>query len=145
MVMKQIITITFILVFSNVFSQKKEIQKEKWHWNNTTQNSDAGYAQAVKVDNVIYISGVVTDSITPEGITSVYNNLKTVLASYGATFDNVVKENLYTTDIESVKKYNDVRKKFYKNDFPAATWIQVHRLYMPDSKLEVELVAHLPK
>jgi len=145
MVMKQIITITFILVFSNIFSQKKEIQKEKWHWNNTTQNSDAGYAQAVKVDNVIYISGVVTDSITPEGITSVYNNLKTVLASYGATFDNVVKENLYTTDIESVKKYNDVRKKFYKNDFPAATWIQVHRLYMPDSKLEVELVAHLPK
>lgn len=71
MVMKQIIIITFMLVFSNVFSQKNEIQKEKWHWNNTTQNSDAGYAQAVKVDNVIYISGVVTNSITPEGITSV--------------------------------------------------------------------------
>jgi len=145
MVMKQIIIITFMLVFSSVFSQKNEIWKEKWHWNNTTQNSDAGYAQAVKVDNVIYISGVVTNSITPEGITSVYNNLKTVLASYGATFDNVVKENLYTTDIESMKKYNDVRKTFYKNDFPAATWIQVQRLYMPDSKLEVELVAHLPK
>lgn len=145
MVMKQIIIITFMLVFSNVFSQKSKINKEKWHWNNTTQNSDAGYAQAVKVDNVIYVSGVVTNSITPEGITSVYNNLKTVLASYGATFDNVVKENLYTTDIESMKKYNDVRKKFYRNDFPAATWIQVQRLYMPDSKLEVELVAHLPK
>lgn len=102
-------------------------------------------AQAVKVDNVIYISGVVTNNITPEGITSVYNNLKKVLSNYGATFDNVVKENLYTTDIEAIKKYNDVRKKFYSNDFPAATWVQVQRLYMPDSKLEVELVAHLPK
>jgi enamine deaminase RidA (YjgF/YER057c/UK114 family) len=31
-----------------------------------------------------------------------------------------------------------------KKDFPAATWIQVVRLYMPDAKLEVELIAHLP-
>jgi len=128
-----------------VFSQENKIHKEKWHWNSKTQDSNAGYAQAVKVDNVIYISGVVTNNITPEGITSVYNNLKAVLANYGATFDNVVKENLYTTDIEAMKKYNNVRKKFYNNDFPAATWVQVQRLYMPDSKLEVELVAHLPK
>ena len=28
-------------------------------------------------------------------------------------------------------------------DFPAATWIQVQRLYMSDAKLEVELIAHL--
>ncbi|MCX8530764.1 hypothetical protein [Chryseobacterium luquanense] len=33
----------------------------------------------------------------------------------------MVKENLYTTDIEAMKKYNDIRKKFYNNDFPAAT------------------------
>ncbi|PJJ66416.1 RidA family protein [Chryseobacterium geocarposphaerae] len=143
--MRHLIIIAFILVFSNVFSQKTKIQKEKWHWNHKTQDSTAGYTQAIKVDNVIYISGVVTNNITPEGITSVYNNLKTVLSKYGATFDNVVKENLYTTDIEAMKKHNNVRKKFYNNDFPAATWIQVQRLYMPDSKLEVELVAHLPK
>lgn len=144
-IMKQFCVLTFILLFNNVFSQNNNIQKEKWHWNSTSQNSDAGYAQAVKVDNVIYISGVVTNDITPEGITSVYNNLGKVLASYGATFDNVVKENLYTTDIEAMKKHNDVRKKFYNNDFPAATWVQVQRLYMSDSKLEVELIAHLPK
>ncbi|WP_313101707.1 RidA family protein [Epilithonimonas sp.] len=143
--MKYIFLLTCILVSNNTFSQEAKIQKEKWHWNNKTQDSNAGYAQAVKVDNVIYISGVVTNNITPEGITSVYNNLKAVLANYGATFDNVVKENLYTTDIEAMKKYNDVRKKFYNNDFPAATWVQVQRLYMQDSKLEVELVAHLPK
>jgi 2-iminobutanoate/2-iminopropanoate deaminase len=143
--MRQLLIFISFLIFTNSFSQKTTIQKEKWHWNNKTQDSTAGYAQAVKVDNVIYISGVVTNNITPEGITSVYNSLKAVLAKYGATFDNVVKENLYTTNIEAMKKYNDVRKKFYSNDFPAATWVQVQRLYMEDSKLEVELVAHLPK
>ena len=44
-----------------------------------------------------------------------------------------------------MKKYNDSRKVFYKNDFPAATWVQVSRLYMSEAKLEVELIAHLPK
>ncbi|MGG7468748.1 RidA family protein [Chryseobacterium arthrosphaerae] len=143
--MRNFFILASFLIFSNLLSQEGKLHKNKWHWNNKTQDSNAGYAQAVKVDNVIYISGVVTSNITPEGITSVYNNLKAVLANYGATFDNVVKENLYTTDIEAMKKYNDVRKKYYNNDFPAATWVQVQRLYMPESKLEVELVAHLPK
>ena len=57
----------------------------------------------------------------------------------------MVKENLYTTDIEAMKKYNDARKVFYKGDFPAATWVQISRLFMADAKLEVELIAHLPK
>lgn len=43
-------------------------------------------------------------------ITCVYNALKASLSSYGATFENIVKENLHTTDIETMKKYNYVRK-----------------------------------
>ncbi|WP_306350153.1 RidA family protein [Flavobacterium sp. '19STA2R22 D10 B1'] len=145
--MKYIFLLSFILSFSFSYSQEETIKKEKWHWNNNTLKQDtiAGYTQVIKIDNVLYISGAVTNNITPEGITSVYNDLKASLASFGATFENVVKENLYTTDIEEMKKLNYVRKKFYKMDFPAATWIQIQRLYMSDAKLEVELVAHLPK
>jgi enamine deaminase RidA (YjgF/YER057c/UK114 family) len=44
-----------------------------------------------------------------------------------------------------MKKYNEVRKAFYKGDYPAATWVQITRLYMSDAKLEVELIAHLPQ
>lgn len=144
--MRYIVLLSFLLVFSKAFSQETKIKKEKWHWNSELkQDTTAGYTQVLKVDNVLYISGTVTRNITPEGITSVYNALKASLASYGATFENVVKENLYTTDIEAMKKYNYVRKKFYAGDFPAATWVQVVRLYMPEAKLEIELIAHLPK
>jgi enamine deaminase RidA (YjgF/YER057c/UK114 family) len=55
-----------------------------------------------------------------------------------------VKENLYTTDMEAMKKYNEVRKFFYQNDFPAATWEQVSQLFLHNARLEVELIAHLP-
>jgi 2-iminobutanoate/2-iminopropanoate deaminase len=127
------------------FSSVAQITKDKWHWGQPLkQDTTAGYAQVLKVDNVLYISGAVARDITPEGITRVYKALEQSLKSYGATFQNVVKENLYTTDIEAMKKYNNARKAFYNGDFPAATWVQISRLYMPDAKLEVELIAHLP-
>lgn len=127
-------------------AQDSQIQKEKWHWGNPLkQDTSAGYVQVVKIDNVLYISGAVARDVTPEGIASVYSSLEKSLKSFGATFQNVVKENLYTTDMEAMKKYNDARKVFYTGDFPAATWVQISRLFMREAKLEVELIAHLPK
>jgi len=138
--------IFIFLVNTNIAAQSNDIKKEKWHWGNALQqDTSAGYVQVVKVENVLYISGAVARDVTPEGITRVYQALERSLKSFGATFQNVVKENLYTTDMEAMKKYNDARKVFYKGDFPAATWMGVARLFMADAKLEVELVAHLPK
>lgn len=127
-------------------AQNNDIKKDKWHWGDPLkQDTSAGYVQVVKVENVLYISGAVAKDVTPEGITRVYQALEKSLKSFGATFQNVVKENLYTTDLEAMKKHNDARKAFYKGDFPAATWVQIARLYMHDARLEVELIAHLPK
>ncbi len=139
-------TLLLILGFSSfqAFTQQNNIQKHKWHWQ-SDQDTAAGYAQVVKVDNILYISGTVSLEITQAGITRLYKGIERSLQQYGATFQNVVKENLYTTDIEAMKKHNEARKVFYKGDFPAATWVQVSRLYMPEAKLEVEVIAHLPK
>lgn len=97
--MRYFILLPFLLFFGNAFSQETSIKKEKWHWNNNKLKQDtvAGYTQVLKVDNILYISGAVATEISPEGITSLYNDLKASLASFGATFENVVKENLYTT------------------------------------------------
>jgi enamine deaminase RidA (YjgF/YER057c/UK114 family) len=142
--MKFTVLLVLVTCTSSAIAQQQNINKEKWHWGSPIkQDTTAGYAQVVKVGNVLYLSGVPATDVTPESITQVYRALERSLKSYGATFQHVVKENLYTTDIEAMKKYNDARKKFYKGDFPAATWVQVSRLYMPDAKLEVELIAHL--
>ena len=136
--------LALLFVSIQAFSQQNNIQKSKWHWQNE-QDTSAGYAQVVKVDNVLYISGTVARDINPESITRLYKGIERSLQQYGATFQNVVKENLYTTDIEAMKKNNAARKAFYKGDFPAATWVQISRLFMKDAKLEVEVIAHLPK
>jgi enamine deaminase RidA (YjgF/YER057c/UK114 family) len=119
------------------------LQKEKFHFGRT-QDDEAGYAQAVRVGNTIYVSGTVSSTIDSAGITRLYSNIERSLAHFGATMQHVVKENLYTTDMVTMKANNEYRKRFYKGDFPAATWVQISRLYMEDLKLEVEVTAILP-
>ncbi len=142
--MYKLILFIAMIVLAHELTAQQNIQKQKWHWQ-SNQDTTAGYAQVVKVDNILYVSGTVARDITPQGITQLYKAIERSLQQYGATFQNVVKENLYTTDIEEMKKHNDARKVFYKGDFPAATWVQISRLYMADAKLEVEVIAHLPK
>jgi enamine deaminase RidA (YjgF/YER057c/UK114 family) len=100
----------------------------------------------VKVENVLYISVRSARDVTPEGITRVYQSLERSLKSFGATFQNVVKENLYTTDMEAMKRYNDARKVFYKGDFSAANWMGVYQDFSwRIAKLKSNSIAHLPK
>ena len=140
-----VVLVFSFLLNSQLTAQDNTIKKEKFNWGRGDQDTSSGYAQAIKIDNVIYISGTVSREINPEGIKRLYENLGRTLQHYGATFQNVVKENLYTTDIEAMKQHNAVRKAFYKGDFPAATWVQISRLFMADAKLEIELIAYLPK
>ena len=145
-------TILFLTLLPSCQDQNKSqerasetvLVKEKWHWGSETKQSEnAGYAQVVKVGTTIYISGVPTSELDPGGVSRLYKTLGECLNTYGASFENVVKETLYTTDIEAMKTLNEVRKEFYKGDFPAATWVQVSRLYEPTGKLEVDLIAEL--
>lgn len=140
-----ILLISLFLFQYSLQAQHNQIDKEKWHWGDQArQDTIAGYAQVVKAGRILYISGAVSPEVSPRGIESVYKALAASLESFGAGFRNVVKETLYTTDMEAMKAHNEVRKKFYGNDFPAATWVQIERLYMENAKLEVELIAHLP-
>ena len=106
---------------------------------------DIGYRQAVRVGNTLYVSGTAGAGAMPDAIRGVYGELQKTLAHFGLTFAHVVKENAYTTDLDALKAHLEVRRAYYGRDFPAATWVQVSRLFSPEDLLEVELVAVLPE
>jgi 2-iminobutanoate/2-iminopropanoate deaminase len=138
--------LSFLLFLMAVVSSQAQnnIEKKKFHFG-AEQDTANGYVQALKVDNVIYISGTVATDITEKDITRVYKVIEKSLEPFGATLQNVVKETVYTTNIEAMKSFNQVRKALYKGDYPAATWVQISRLFMPEAKLEIEVIAHLKK
>ena len=120
----------------------QDLHKEKFNlgpWEN-----EIGYAQAVRVGNTLYISGSVGEGPMPQAVDQAFGAIKKTLAHYGLDFRHVVKENAFTTDIDALKSANEVRKAYYGNDFPAATWIQISRLFSPQHVLEVEVIAVFP-
>ncbi len=140
------VCISFFTLHS--FAQSGQITKKKYYGGQfNQQDSSIGYTEAVLVDNVLYISGWLDKGTIAEQLQGIYVNLGKILSAYGATYQNVVKETLFTTDMEAVKSNNEVRKVFYQGDYPAATWVQISRLYegRKDAQIEVELIAHLPK
>ena len=106
---------------------------------------DIGYRQAVRVGQMLYISGSAAGGEMPDAIRGAYGFLEKTLKAHGLTFKNVVKENIYTTNLDALKANQAVRRAFYGKDFPAATWVQVARLYNPDQVIEVEVIAMFPE
>ena len=126
-------------------SQASAIAKEKFNLDKAGED-EVGYAQAVKVGSTIYVSGSVGEGKDmPTQLRQAYESIGKSLAKYGATFKNVVKENIFATNLDEMIKHKDVRREFYKGDWPAASWVGVNRLYVPALLVQVEVIAELPK
>jgi enamine deaminase RidA (YjgF/YER057c/UK114 family) len=113
-----------------------------------------GYAHAVRIGDDIKISGAVSmdDKGNPTAVgdleqqmKNAYSDLEKVLAHYGCTFDDVVVENVYTTDMAAFLKAAAYRGTIYKKQFPTGTWLEVKGLALPEFMIEIELEAHKPR
>ena len=113
--------------------------------NNEAVETSVGFCQAVRTGNTLYVSGTVGAGEMPDATKQAYEKLRKTLEANGLTFANVVKENVYTTDIEAFKKTGDIRKGYYGANLPAATWVQVNRLFLPQFVVEIELIAEYPR
>lgn len=116
------------------------IEKQCFHMNEAAEKA-IGYCQAVRVGNMLYIAGTAGQGNMDSAIRSVYDRLQKTLEANGLTFADVVKENVYATDLDAFIQNNELRKKYYGKALPVATWVQVHRLYVPSLVVEVELTA----
>lgn len=103
-----------------------------------------GYRAAVRVGNTLHVSGVTARGPMPDAVKRAYTVIGQVLARYSLNFSHVVKETVYTTDLDALKAAKDVRNPFYRGDYPAASWIGINRLFDPSHVIEVEVTAQFP-
>ncbi|MDB5591184.1 RidA family protein [Enterovirga sp.] len=59
----------------------------------------------------------------------------------GATVADIVKMNVYTTDMRAFHKTQPIREEFFSRPFPAQTVMEVSRLAMRDFLVELEVTA----
>ena len=71
-----------------------------------------------------------------------YSDLDKVLKHYGYTFDDVVVENVFTTNMAEFLNQASYRNSIYTKNFPTGTWLEVKGLALPEFLIEIELEAH---
>ena len=72
----------------------------------------------------------------------VFQNLRLALAAAGATFADVIKLGVFTTDISILPVVREIRDRYVASDRPpASTAVQVAALFRPGYVLEVEALA----
>ena len=110
-----------------------------------------GYSHAVKIGDELLISGAVNmdDAGNPTAVGDLaqqmkncYSDLEKVLKHYGYTFDDVVVENIFTTNMAEFINQAGYRNTIYTKNFPTGTWLEVKGLALPEFMIEIELEAH---
>jgi len=119
-------------------------QRACWH-RNASVEQDIGFCQALRIGNTLHVSGIPGQGSMDVAVRSVYERLGQVLAANGLSFADVVKETVFTTDLDAFIRNKDIRKSFYGSTLPAASWVQVQRLYLPSFVVEIELTAEFAK
>ena len=113
-----------------------------------------GYTHAVRIGDDIKVSGAVSmdDAGTPtamgdmlQQMKNCYADLDKVLKHYGCTFDDVVVENVFTTNMPEYLKQSGYRNSIYTKQFPTGSWLGVKELALPEFLIEIELEVHKTK
>lgn len=94
------------------------------------------YSQAVRVDGTVYLSGQIgldPDTMQMvEGIDAqihrVFRNLRAVANASGGSFDDMVKLNVYLTDLAHFARVNEIMAGYFHQPYPARAAVGVAAL-----------------
>ncbi len=111
------------------------------------------YSQAVKVGNTVYLSGQIP--LVPgmmeleQGdmraqIARVFENLKAVANAAGGDLSDIVKLNVFLTDLGHFPVVNEVMSKYFQEPYPARAAVGVAAL-PKGAKVEMDAIMVLGK
>jgi reactive intermediate/imine deaminase len=95
------------------------------------------YSQAVKVNNTVYMSGQIplipqTMELSEGGIDAqirqVFDNLAAVAEAAGGSFSDIVKLNIFLTDLSNFGTVNQIMAEYFSEPYPARAAIGVAEL-----------------
>lgn len=95
------------------------------------------YSQAVKAGNTVYLSGqiplipetmeLVTESIEAQ-IRQVFDNLSAVAKAADGSLQNIVKLNIFLTDLGNFATLNEIMAQYFEAPYPARAAVGVAAL-----------------
>jgi reactive intermediate/imine deaminase len=106
------------------------------------------YSQAVKAGSTVYFSGQIplvaaTEEMVTGGIEAqirqVFTNIQTVAEAAGGKLSDIVKLNIYLTDLSHFPLINTAMAELFKEPYPARATVQVSAL-PKNAEVEIEAI-----
>ena len=106
------------------------------------------YSQAIIAGNTVYVAGQVafsprTGQVVEGGFeeqaVQVFENVKAILEGAGSSLENVVRVNVYLTDLTNFSKMNEIYRRYFTESYPARTTVGVQ--LSADYMIEVDCIA----
>mmetsp|Transcript_7261 Transcript_7261/g.12023 ORF Transcript_7261/g.12023 Transcript_7261/m.12023 type:complete len:129 (+) Transcript_7261:90-476(+) len=106
-----------------------------------------GYSRAIRVGNVVHVSGTTADGATAgEQASKIFDIIEKALKDLDSSLEHVVRTRMYVTDIdndwEAIGKVHAERVGAAK---PACTMLQIAKFIAPEVKVEIEVEAIVPQ
>jgi len=107
-------------------------------------------AQAYEHDGLLYVSGQTAidqegSIVGPEDFDAqakqVFTNLQRVLRAGGSSLNQVLKVNIYLTDMDYFDRIVELREQYFSEPYPADTIVEIDSLALPEALLEIEAIA----
>jgi len=120
---------------------------------NTNRAPDAigPYSQGIIDDGRVYVSGqgpvdpetgeIVSEDVS-EQTAQTLRNIEAILDAAGTSFENVLKANVYVTDMDNYEEVNEVYAEFMTEPYPARAAMEISRLPI-DIEVEIEVIAKM--
>jgi len=75
----------------------------------------------------------------------VFAEIAEILEDAGASFDDIVKANIYVTDLNEFSKVSPIRAKYFIKSKPVTTTVQVNGFTRKGARIEIEVMAVIGK
>jgi enamine deaminase RidA (YjgF/YER057c/UK114 family) len=109
-----------------------------------------GYSRAVKVGNVVEVTGTVAvdehNNLIGEGdpylqTKFILQKIEAILIKAGASLHHVVRTRMFVTDISKWEDYGRAHGEVFAHIKPCTTMVEVSRLIAPEYLIEIEATA----